>query len=114
LTKHRSYDRFLQLAHSNKKYTYEEAKDLFFASIKDFPATSKRRPIPSLKRAMSMSIRLGEAERRLFQWRLCRWQEKLHPVILFNFQGELDDCFTVAHESGHSIHTLYSMESSRS
>jgi oligoendopeptidase F len=26
LEKHRSYDRFLQLAHSDKKYTYEEAK----------------------------------------------------------------------------------------
>ena len=28
-----------------------------------------------------------------------------------NFQGELDDVFTLAHESGHSIHTLYSEES---
>ena len=34
-----------------------------------------------------------------------------HPFILLNFQGELDDVFTLAHESGHSMHTLYSEES---
>ena len=35
----------------------------------------------------------------------------LHPYILLNFNGELNDVFTLAHESGHSIHTLYSEES---
>ena len=34
LKEHYSYDRFLQLAHSDKKYSYQEAKELFFASIK--------------------------------------------------------------------------------
>lgn len=31
-----------------------------------------------------------------------------HPVILMNFQGELDDVFTLIHEMGHSIHTYLS------
>ena len=34
----------------------------------------------------------------------------MHPVILMNFQGELDDVFTLIHEMGHSIHTYLSCQ----
>ncbi len=34
----------------------------------------------------------------------------MHPVILMNFQGELDDVYTLIHEMGHSIHTYLSCE----
>ncbi|AEE95941.1 oligoendopeptidase F [Mahella australiensis] len=32
----------------------------------------------------------------------------VHPFVLLNFQGTLDDIFTIAHEMGHSLHTHYS------
>lgn len=35
----------------------------------------------------------------------------VHPYILLNYQGTLEDIFTVAHETGHSIHSIYSDES---
>lgn len=34
----------------------------------------------------------------------------MRPVILMNFQGKLDDVFTLIHEMGHSIHTYLSCE----
>lgn len=34
----------------------------------------------------------------------------MHPVILLNFQGKLDDVYTLIHEMGHSIHTYLSCE----
>ncbi|MGI6590517.1 MAG: oligoendopeptidase F [Eggerthellaceae bacterium] len=34
----------------------------------------------------------------------------MHPVICMNFQGKLDDVFTLIHEMGHSVHTYLSCE----
>ena len=112
LTKHRSYDRFLQLAHSDKKYTYEEAKGLFFQSISSFPEDFQKKAHTVLEEGYvdvypAPGKRTGAYSNGGYQ----DGKDWIHPVILFNFQGELDDCFTVAHESGHSIHTLYAMES---
>jgi oligoendopeptidase F len=35
----------------------------------------------------------------------------VHPYMLLNWNGTLDAVFTLAHEMGHSMHTLYSHES---
>jgi len=31
-----------------------------------------------------------------------------HPFVLLNYQGQLNDVFTLAHEMGHAIHSYYS------
>lgn len=33
-----------------------------------------------------------------------------HPYVLLNYQGTLDDVFTLAHEMGHALHSYYSDE----
>jgi oligoendopeptidase F len=35
----------------------------------------------------------------------------VHPYMLLNYNGTLDDLFTLAHETGHSLHTLLSHRS---
>jgi oligoendopeptidase F len=107
LAKHRSYDRFLQLAHSDKKYSYEEAKELFFNSVASFPSDFVNKAHEVLKEGY-VDVYPGEGKRT---GAYSTGGDNIHPFILFNFEHTLDDCFTVAHESGHSIHTLYSEES---
>ncbi len=106
LKTHYSYDRFLQLAHSDKKYSYEEGKEIFFKSIENTPADFQAKAREVLrdgfvdvyeqdgKRSGAYSSSVSDS----------------HPFILLNYTDTLDDVFTLAHEAGHSMHSLYSQE----
>jgi oligoendopeptidase F len=106
LEKFRSYDRFIPLAESNKKFTYEEAKDTFFKSIEKLPLDFQNKAHEVLKDGY-VDVYEKEGKR---SGAYSEGGDNVHPYILFNFDGGLDSVFTVAHESGHSIHTLYSEE----
>lgn len=107
LAAHRSYDRFLKLADAEKHYTYEQAKELFFASIHDFPQDFQDKAHEVLREGF-VDVYPGDGKRT---GAYSNGGASFHPYILLNFIGELDDVFTLAHESGHSIHTMYSEES---
>ena len=106
LEKFRSYDRFVQLAKSDKKYTYPEAQKLFWESIEAFPADFQEKAHEVSKEGY-VDVYHQPGKR---SGAYSNGGENIHPYILLNFEGGLDDVFTIAHESGHSIHTLYSME----
>lgn len=107
LTKHRSYDRFLSLAKSEKQLSYEEAKDLFYKSIERFPEDFQKKAHEVSKEGV-VDVYPSDGKRT---GAYSSGGGGIFPHILLNFLGTLDDAFTLAHESGHSIHTLYSMES---
>ncbi|MBQ7250123.1 MAG: oligoendopeptidase F [Bacilli bacterium] len=106
LEKIRSYDRFLQLAKPKTKYTYDQARELFYDSIKNFPEDFQEKAREVTKDGY-VDVHPGEGKR---SGAYSNGGYDFHPFILLNFVGELDDVFTLAHESGHSIHTLYSEE----
>ena len=107
LEKHRSYDRFIPLARSETKVTYDQAREMFFDSIKDFPDDFQNKAhqvsAPGMVDVYPKDGKITGA--------YSRGGGNLPPMILLNFQDTLEDVFTLAHESGHSIHTLYSEES---
>ena len=106
LDHHRSYDRFLSLAKSEKKYTYEEAKEIFFDSIKDYPEDYQKKAQDVLAEGyVDVYPRSGKRTGGYYSGRA-----NVHPYILLNFNGDLEDVFTLAHEAGHSVHTMYSEE----
>lgn len=106
LEKHRSYDRFLELAKSDKKYTFDEAKEIFWDSIKGFPADFQDKAHEVLKEGY-VDVYPSDGKRT---GAYSNGGYDIHPYILLNFEGDLNDVFTTAHESGHSIHTLYAEE----
>jgi SAM-dependent methyltransferase len=106
LEKFRSFDRFVQLAHSEKKYTYQEALELFYDSIKGYPEDYQKKAREATKEGY-VDVYHHDGKR---SGAYSSGGSDIHPFILLNFEGGLDDVFTLAHESGHSVHTLYSME----
>lgn len=106
LKNHFTYDRFLSLAHSDKKYTYEEAKELFFTSISHTPADFQEKAREVLRDGF-VDVYESDGKR---SGAYSSSQADLHPFILLNYSDTLDDVFTVAHEAGHSIHTMYAQE----
>ena len=106
LEEYHTYNRFMKLASSNKKYTYEEAKVLFFDSIKAFPQDFQDKAHLALEEGFvdvyeKDGKRSGAYSSSVVDSR---------PFILLNYTDSLEDVFTVAHESGHSIHSLYAAE----
>lgn len=105
LSKYHTYDRFMSLSSSNKKYSFEDAKELYFKSIEKFPNDFKEYAYETLKDGF---VDVYEQPGK----RTGAYSSSVtdnHPFILLNYADRLEDVFTVAHESGHSIHSLYAM-----
>lgn len=96
-----TYDRFLDFASTDKKYTYEEAKELFFESVAKIGGEFEKVAHEVLAEGR-VDVYPHEGKRT---GAYSTGYYKEGPFILLNHTGMLDDCFTCAHEAGHSIHT---------
>ncbi|MDR0831677.1 MAG: oligoendopeptidase F [Bacillales bacterium] len=106
LKEYHTYDRFLELAKSNKKYSYEEGKALFFKSLEKFPKDFQDKAREVLRDGF-VDVFESDGKR---SGAYSSGQADTHPFILLNYTDDLDDVFTLAHEAGHSMHTLYSQQ----
>lgn len=106
LDKHHTYDRFLELSKSDKEYEYEEAKTLFFNSIKEFPIDFQEKAKEVLKDGFVDVYEQNGKRTGAYSSSM----PNLHPFILLNYDKTLSNVFTVAHEAGHSMHSMYAAE----
>ena len=106
LEEYHTYNRFMKLATSNKKYSFDEAKEIFFASIDKFPEDFKAKARMALEDGF-VDVYEKEGKR---SGAYSSSVTNSRPFILLNYTDSLEDVFTVAHESGHSIHSLYAAE----
>ncbi len=106
LEEYHTYDRFLNLSKSSKEYSFAEAKELFFKSIKHFPQDFQAKAEEVLKDGFVDVYEQPGKRTGAYSSSM----PDLHPFILLNYSDTLDDVFTVAHEAGHSIHSLYATE----
>lgn len=106
LEKYHTYDRFLTLVNDDTKYGFEESRNIFFDSIshldKDFVEHQKEAVKDGYVDAFpGDGKRTGAYSSGFYGF---------HPYILLNHDDTLDALFTLAHEAGHSAHTLFSNE----
>ncbi len=101
------YDLYVPMAaEGNRKYTIGEAKELVLEGLK--PLGEEYGNL--LKEGFEnrwIDVYENEGKRSgAYSWGVYG----VHPYVLMNFNGTLNDVFTLAHEMGHSIHTYYSNE----
>lgn len=106
LDTYHTYDRFMKLARDDTKYSFDTAKKLFFEAIDGMDEAYVSHQIDALKNGFVDAYpqegkRTGAYSSGLYGF---------HPYILLNHDDTLDAVFTLAHEAGHSAHTLFSSE----
>ncbi len=107
LDQHHTYDRFISLAEGSSKFTYEEAKELFFASVANLGDEFVAKAHSVLESGYVDVYEQDGKQTGAYSWGALNE----HPFILLNYDDTLNSVFTTAHEAGHSMHSLFSMES---
>ena len=104
LDKHHTYDRFMNLESGKTKFTYEQGKDLFFKSIEKYSKEFQDMAHTALEDGYVDVYEPEGKQTGAYSWGALNE----HPFILLNFDDTLNSVFTLAHEAGHSMHSLFS------
>ena len=100
------YDNSINIVEYDKTFDYDVAKEMVYNSVaplgEDYSA--------KMNRAISEGwIDVFETEnKRSGAYSIGIYD--VHPYMLLNYQSTLDDVFTLAHELGHTLHTMLSNE----
>ena len=90
---------------SEKKYSWQETKDIVLASYRSFsPEMAEIGELFFKNGWIDVPPRIGKSAGAFMHPTV----PSVHPYILLNFQGTEDDIMTLAHELGHGIHQYLS------
>ncbi len=108
LDKLHAYDTYVTLFPSVKrKYTYDEAMEICLKALK--PLGDEY--IKDLKYAFDNRwVDVYETKNKRSGAYSSGTVKGVHPYVLLNWAGELNDVFTLAHEMGHTLHSYYTQK----
>ncbi len=106
LKEHRTFDRFMPLAKAKSKFSYDEAKALFFASIDHLDDDFKAKAQDALADGYVDVYEKDGKVTGAYSWGALNE----HPYILMNYDDTLNSVFTLVHEAGHAMHSLWAKE----
>ncbi len=108
IDEHHFYDNYVSLVPDyRKKFSFEEAKDLARKGLAPMGEDYLRRLEEGFSnRWIDVYENIGKCS-GAYSWSAYG----THPYVLLNYQGELNDIFTLVHEMGHALHSMYSHES---
>ncbi len=102
------YDSYVTLfPNFNKEYTYEESKEIILEALKPLGEDY----LKNLKKAFDERwIDVFETKGKRSGAYSSGTTYGVHPYVLLNWQNQLNDVFTFAHEMGHNMHSHYTGE----
>lgn len=98
------YDNQIKLVDYTREFSYEEAKEIVLKSVEPLGEDYTK----NLKKAVgegwldvyeTPNKRSGAYSLNIYD---------VHPYMLLNYNGTMDAVFTLAHELGHTLHSMYS------
>ena len=98
------YDNQIKLADYTREFSYEEAKEIVLKSVEPLGKDYTK----NLEKAIgegwldvyeTPNKRSGAYSLNIYD---------VHPYMLLNYNGTMDAVFTLAHELGHTLHSMYS------
>ncbi len=103
------YNNFLSVGEDERAFTYEEGKEIFFKSIDHFSDDFKAKAKKVLEDGF---VDVEEKDgKRTGAYSMSVTDSPCY--ILLNYTGKGRDVSTLAHEAGHSMHSLYSKETQK-
>jgi oligoendopeptidase F len=104
LETYHSYDRFMTLVKDTHTYPYEASRQLFFDALDGYDeefVTNQKKALEDgfVDAYPKVGKRTGAYSSGLYGF---------HPYILLNHDDTLSSVMTLAHEAGHSAHTIFS------
>ncbi len=101
------YDTFVPIVEEeNSTYTYQQAKDIVLEIIKPLGEDYQQKAQNIFNNKL-VDV-MPNANKRGGAYSLSSYDTD--PYILTNFKGKYTDISTIAHELGHSMHTIYSRD----
>ena len=106
LKEYHYYDNSINIVEYDKTFDYDTAKEMVYNSV----APLGEDYLTKMNKAISEGwIDVFETEnKRSGAYSIGIYD--VHPYMLLNYQSTLDDVFTLAHELGHTLHTILSNE----
>ena len=103
------YDIYTSYNEKKKKYTYEEAKNMVFDAYKNYSDD-----MYNLAKKIIDSNHIDyEIRKNKMGGAYCMYiTPRITPYVLLNYDGDIRDVFTLAHELGHGVHELLTNEHS--
>ena len=97
------YDLYAPLPTSDKQYSYEECEQLTLETYREFSEEAYNK-VKAIMEAHHVHTELLEKKRGgAYCW---SYAKDAIPYIFLNFDGTLDNLFTMVHEFGHGLHGM--------
>ncbi len=108
------YDNQIKLVDYTREFSYEEAKEIVLKSVEPLGEDYTKNLEKAVGYTKNLEKAVGEGwldvyetpNKRSGAYSLNIYD--VHPYMLLNYNGTMDAVFTLAHELGHTLHSMYS------